>query len=101
MDDKGKFSMDDKGKYCSHGSRIARALTHECHDCAREEIDRLRAELETAQADKAEAIVMARANTEARIAAWLLRDPDGVNSDAALMIARGYYLNRKGADDGK
>ena len=65
------------------------------------EIDRLRAELETAQADKAEAIVMARANTEARIAAWLLRDPDGVNSDAALMIARGYYLNRKGADDGK
>jgi len=77
----------------------AQATDCTCWACA--EIDRLRAELETAQADKAEAIVMARANTEARIAAWLLRDPDGVNSDAALMIARGYYLNRKGADDGK
>jgi len=58
MDDKGKFSMDDKGKYCSHGSRIARALTHECHDCAREEIDRLRAELETAKRDRE--VVMAK-----------------------------------------
>jgi hypothetical protein len=35
------------------------------------EIARLRAALETAQSDKAEAIEMARLNTEARIVAWL------------------------------